>query len=135
VKVDRASMLNSLEVRAPLIDHQLLDFVATLPHEWHLRRGTRGKDMFKDAIRGLVPDSVLTRPKSGFRVPIEAWFKGSFADFLREVLLSKQASERGYLNQTAVKKLIDRQAAGISHVPDQLWSLLMFELWSREYLD
>jgi asparagine synthase (glutamine-hydrolysing) len=133
VKVDRASMLNSLEVRAPFLDHVLLDYVATLPHEWHIR--TQGKDMLKDAIRGLVPDRVLTRPKSGFRVPIEAWFKGNFADYLRDVLLSERAQSRGYLNPVTVKKLIDRQAAGLAHVPDQLWSLLMFELWSREYLD
>jgi asparagine synthase (glutamine-hydrolysing) len=135
VKVDRASMLNSLEVRAPLLDHVLLDFVATLPHDWHLRPHTRGKDMLKEAIHGLVPERVLSRPKSGFRVPIEAWFKGNFADYLREVLLSDRAMGRGILNPATVKKLIDRQATGTAHVPDQLWSLLMFELWSREYLD
>ncbi|HLA45697.1 MAG TPA: asparagine synthase (glutamine-hydrolyzing) [Aggregatilineales bacterium] len=137
VKVDRASMLNSLEVRAPLIDHVLLDFVATLPHEWHLKPGTlnTGKAMFKDAIRGLVPERVLTRPKSGFRVPIEAWFKGNFADFLRGVLLSSEAQNRGYLNPATVKTLINRQASGIGHLPDQLWALLMFELWARQYLD
>lgn len=133
VKVDRASMLNSLEVRAPLLDHHLMDFVATLPPEWHFDAQGRGKRLLREAIRGLVPDTVLTRPKHGFAVPIETWFKGNFAEFLRGVLLDSQARSRQWLQPQRVEQLISRQAGGLSRLPDQLWALLMFELWAREY--
>ncbi|MBZ0310667.1 MAG: asparagine synthase (glutamine-hydrolyzing) [Anaerolineae bacterium] len=129
VKVDRASMLNSLEVRAPLLDQNLLDFVGTLPPEWRM-----GKRILKDAIRGLVPDTVLNRPKMGFGVPLEHWFSGGFGDFLREILLDKQTQQRGILNPAEVEKLIQRQAKPYAELTHHLWLLLMFELWCRDYL-
>ena len=128
VKVDRASMLNSLEVRAPLLDHHLLDFVGTLPAEWQ-----PGKRILKDAIRGLVPDRVLNRPKAGFSVPLEHWFNGDFGDFLREILLDDMTRRRGFLNVAYVERLINRQDTRWAELTLQLWAVLMFELWCREY--
>jgi asparagine synthase (glutamine-hydrolysing) len=128
-KVDRASMLNSLEVRAPLLDHALLDFVGTLPSEWR-----SGKRILKDAIKGVVPDTVLHRPKMGFGVPLEHWFSGSFGSFLREILLDPQTQQRGILNMVEVKKLMGRQAKPYAELTHHLWLLLMFELWCREYM-
>jgi asparagine synthase (glutamine-hydrolysing) len=133
VKVDRASMLNSLEVRAPLLDQHLLEYVATLPPEWHFDSEGRGKHLLREAIRGLVPERVLTRPKHGFAVPIEAWFKGDFADYLRAVLLDSGAISRQLLQPQRVAELIGRQSRRLGRLPDQLWALLMFELWAREY--
>lgn len=127
-KVDRASMLTSLEVRAPFLDHPLLDFIGTLPADWML-----GKRVLKDAVRGLVPDVVLTRPKAGFAVPLEYWFKGSFGGFLRQVLLDPQTQQRGYLNLKKVEQLIQREESKRSNLTMHLWSILMFELWCREY--
>lgn len=129
VKVDRASMLNSLEVRAPLLDHLLVDFVGTLPHEWRM-----GKKILKDAIRGLVPETVLNRPKMGFGVPLEHWFSDGYGDFLREILLDKQTKQRGILNTTQMEKYIQQQGKPYRVLTQQLWSLLMFELWCRAYL-
>jgi asparagine synthase (glutamine-hydrolysing) len=127
-KVDRASMLTSLEVRAPFLDHQLLDFLGHLPAEWML-----GKRLLKDAIRGLVPDSVLTRPKAGFAVPLEYWFKGDFGHFLSAILLDSQTRQRGYLNIPALERLLQRASQPSSNLTLHLWPLLMFELWCREY--
>jgi asparagine synthase (glutamine-hydrolysing) len=128
VKVDRASMLNSLEVRAPLLDHQLLEFLGRLPPQWRFQ-----KRILKDAIRGLVPDRVLTRPKAGFGVPLSAWFQGDFGAYLREVLLDPQTRQRGLLNVGYVEKLIQRQQKPWAELSLYLWSVLMFELWCRAY--
>lgn len=130
VKVDRASMLNSLEVRAPLLDHVLLDFVGTLPNEW-----VRGKRILKDALRGLVPDSTLTRAKAGFGLPLEHWFQGDFEPFLREILLDSATEQRGLLNTRYLEKLIGRAGQPWAELSGPLWSVLMFELWCRAYLD
>ena len=128
VKVDRASMLNSLEVRAPLLDHRLLEFVGTLPAAWQ-----PGKRVLKDAIRGLVPDDILTRPKAGFGVPLEHWFGGDFGAFSREVLLDGTAQARGILNAPYVEKLIAQQQRPWMEHSGALWAILMFELWCRAY--
>jgi asparagine synthase (glutamine-hydrolysing) len=127
-KVDRASMLNSLEVRAPLLDHLLLETVASYPAAW-----LRGKRILKDALRGLVPDENLDRPKQGFGLPLPAWFAGDFAGYAREVLLDKQTQERGLLNLAYVERLLKRQARPYMEVTGALWALLMFELWCRAH--
>jgi len=127
-KVDRASMLNSLEARAPLLDHKLLEFVATLPPEWRM-----GKRILKDALRGWVPERVLTRPKAGFGVPLEHWFAGDFGGFLREILLDDQTRRRGLLRMDYVERLITRQARPWAELTGHLWAVLMFELWCRAY--
>lgn len=128
VKVDRASMLNSLEVRAPLLDHELLDFVGMLPAEWQL-----GKRVLKDALRGVVPESLLNRPKTGFGVPLEHWFDGNLGDFLREILLDTPTRQRGLLNTAYVERLINRQGQFWAELTGPLWAVLMFELWCRAY--
>jgi asparagine synthase (glutamine-hydrolysing) len=128
VKVDRASMLNSLEVRAPLLDHHLLEFLGRLPTEWRWQ-----KRILKDAIRGLVPDRVLTRPKQGFGVPLSAWFQGDFGAYLREILLDQPTRQRGLLNMGYVETLIQRQGKPWTELSLHLWSVLMFELWCRAY--
>jgi len=128
VKVDRASMLNSLEVRAPLLDHVLLDYIATLPSEWLM-----GKKILKDAIRGLVPDSILERRKAGFGIPLEHWFQGDYGDFVKSILLDSQTRQRGLLNTHYIEKLIDRQHHSFMDLTMPLWTILMFELWCRAY--
>jgi asparagine synthase (glutamine-hydrolysing) len=89
----------------------------------------------KEAIRGLVPDSVLTRPKAGFGVPLEHWFKGDFGAFLREILLDDAAKKRGLLNTAYLEKLIARGSQPWADLTWPLWAALMFELWCRAYLD
>ncbi|MFP4321513.1 MAG: asparagine synthase (glutamine-hydrolyzing) [Anaerolineales bacterium] len=127
-KVDRASMLNSLEVRAPFLDHELLDFAATLPPEWLL-----GKRVLKDALRGSVPPGVLTRPKSGFGAPLHHWFAGDFGTFARDILLDDATRRRGWFDVSYLEKLLQRQARPWGELTQALWAALMFELWCRAY--
>lgn len=123
VKVDRASMLNSLEVRAPLLDHELVGFAGTLPPDWVAQ-----KRILKDAVRPLLPAGLLDRPKQGFGVPLRAWFAGGYEAYLRDVLLDPGAKTRDIFRRAAVERLLGRPDAGY-----KLWTLLMCELWARVY--
>ena len=132
-KVDRMSMAHSIEARVPLLDHKLIEFAATIPPELKLRHGT-GKYIFKRALRGLVPGPVLQRPKQGFAIPLGRWFQGRLAEFVRELLLSRAARQRGLINPGYVEKLLKRKDGG-SDSDFQLWTLISFELWARRFLD
>jgi asparagine synthase (glutamine-hydrolysing) len=132
-KVDRMSMAHSIEARVPLLDHKLIEFAATIPPELKLRQGN-GKHIFRRALRGVVPVPVLQRPKQGFAVPLGRWFQGRLASFVRELLLSRAARQRGLINPAYVENLLDRKEGG-SDLDFQLWTLISFELWARRFLD
>ncbi len=132
-KVDRMSMAHSLEARVPLLDHKLVEFAATVPPELLIRRGT-GKFLFKEAMRGLLPDAVLSRPKRGFAIPLGRWFRGPLGEPARDLLLSRKSLERGFFDPAAIARLAarprPREDLGL-----ELWTLLSFELWCRAFLD
>ena len=132
-KVDRMSMAHSLESRGPLLDHVLVEFVATIPPALQLRNGS-GKHVLKQAMRGVLPDAVIDRRKQGFGVPLDHWFRGELSDFLRELLLGPTARGRGIFEPEFVLKLIERHERG-KDLGLQLWTLLSFELWCRTFLD
>lgn len=132
-KVDRMSMAHSLEVRVPLLDHEFVEFVATIPPELNLKGGS-GKGVFKSAMRGILPDEVIDRPKRGFAVPLANWFRGELEGFARDLLLSRRARERNILNAAYVEKLLDLHGSG-RPLDFQLWTLISFELWCRTFLD
>ena len=132
-KVDRMSMAHSLEAREPLLDHPLVEFAATLPPELLLRAG-QPKWILKRAFRGIVPDEVLDRPKSGFAVPVGRWFRGDLTGFVRDVLLSRACRERGILDPRQVERLMRRHERG-RPLDLHLYTLLGFELWCRLFLD
>jgi asparagine synthase (glutamine-hydrolysing) len=132
-KVDRMSMAHSLEVRVPLLDHKVVEFAATIPPELSLN-GKSGKHLFKKAMRTILPDEVMERPKRGFAVPLDHWFRGQLEGFARDVLLSRQCGHRGILNQTYIKNLLSWQERG-RPLDLQLWTLISFELWCRTFLD
>jgi asparagine synthase (glutamine-hydrolysing) len=134
VKVDRATMAHSLEGRSPLLDHELLEFTATLPVSMKMRNGV-GKYLLKQAMRGILPDLVLDRPKMGFGVPIDQWFRGACREFLRETLLSSRARARGYFSARAVERLVEAHLRMEGNFGYRLYALLMLELWHREYVD
>jgi asparagine synthase (glutamine-hydrolysing) len=134
VKMDIASMSVSLEARSPFLDHKLMEFAASLPEKYKLRRLTT-KYLLKRVLKGLVPEENLTRGKMGFGVPIGHWFRGVMQPFLRETLLSEKARSRGLFKPEAVRGLIDQH---VSHKQDhshRLWSLLMLELWFERFID
>lgn len=133
VKVDIASMTHSLEARSPLCDHRVIELAASLPSYLKLR-GLTGKHVLKRAFADLVPWSILDRKKKGFSMPVKRWFRTTLRDYARDMLLSRQAAERGLFRVDRVADLIDRHQAGQDH-GDRLWNLLALEVWFREMVD
>lgn len=132
-KVDRMSMAHSLEARVPLLDHKLVEFAAAIPPEFKLRNGTT-KYIFKQAMRGILPDEVIDRPKQGFAVPLGHWFRGQLSGFVREHLLSSHSRQRGIFNTAYIERLIALHESG-RPLDLQLWTLLSFEFWCRRFID
>jgi asparagine synthase (glutamine-hydrolysing) len=134
VKVDIASMAHGLEARSPLLDHEVMEFAASLPIELKLRDGEK-KYLFKKALAPLLPPEILTRRKMGFGVPIEHWFRGALRDLTRDVLLGAAATSRGYFRRDVVERWIDEHERGTRSWHDHLWTLLMLELWHQRFID
>ena len=134
VKVDIASMANSLEARSPFLDHLFMGYVASLPSNMKLK-GNVKKYILKKAVKNILPDEIINRPKMGFGVPIDHWFRNELKEMAYDVLLSQQAVERGHFRKEAVQKLLDEHTSGKSHWHYLLWNLLMLELWYREFID
>jgi asparagine synthase (glutamine-hydrolysing) len=132
-KVDRMTMAHSIEARPPLLDHHLVEFAATVPAQFRLRNGTT-KYLFKRAMRGLLPDAIIDRPKHGFAVPIAHWLRGELAGFARDLLLSPTCRQRGMFEPQYVARLLQLNQRG-RNLDLQLWTLLSFELWCRRFLD
>jgi asparagine synthase (glutamine-hydrolysing) len=134
VKVDIASMANSLEARSPFLDHHVIEFAASLPAELKLR-GRTTKYLLKKVLRQLVPVENLERRKQGFGVPIGHWFRGEMQGFLRETLLSEKHLARGLFKPEAVRRLVEDHVAGRADHSHRLWTLLMLELWFEKFID
>ena len=134
VKVDIASMAVSLEARSPFLDHRVMEFAASLPATFKLK-GLTTKYLLKRALGGLVPEENLTRSKMGFGVPISHWLRNELKGFLEENILSDKANGRGYFKPEAVRHLVDQHARGRRDYSHQLWTLLMLELWHKEFVD
>ncbi len=134
VKVDIASMAVSLEARSPFLDHHVIEFAASLPEKLKLR-GLTTKYLLKRVLKKLLPAENLQRGKMGFGVPIGHWFRGQMQPFLREVLLSEKALRRGLFKPQMVHQLVDLHVRGERDYSHQLWTLLMLELWFREFID
>jgi len=133
-KVDRASMAHSLEVREPLMDHPLVEWVATLPT--HLKiRGQEGKFLFKKAMEPHLPNDVLYRPKMGFSVPLARWFRGPLKQRVRDAVLGERLASTGWFNRAYLEHLVSAHQAGSSDYSAPLWTLLMFEAFLRNVVD
>jgi asparagine synthase (glutamine-hydrolysing) len=134
VKVDIASMANSLEARSPFLDHNLIEFAASLP-EGLKQKGFGTKTLLKKVASRLVPKEVIYRQKMGFAVPIRYWLGNELQDFTKDVLLSETAAKRGLFDSHYVEKLIDEQQHGTQDNSWKIWTLLMLELWFRRFID
>ena len=134
-KVDRMSMANSLEVRAPLLDHHFAEWVARLSSKWKLRSGEPKYILKKLAERLGVPREVLYRKKQGFSMPLVHWFRQKPMPALLEILLEPKTIQRGYLNERGVRQLVLEHRNGIRDRSYELWHLLVFELWHRNFLE
>lgn len=134
VKMDRATMAHSLEARSPFLDHELMEFVASLPLKMKLF-GREKKRLLRYALRGTIPDSILDRPKRGFEVPLAKWFRHELRDLSEELLLSSRANQRGYFRSDRVARMIENHRAGVEDWSVHLWDLLMLEQWHRTFID
>ena len=136
VKVDLASMAHGLECRSPFLDHRVVELAVSLPASRKLRlRGGRSKVVLKQAFADLLPPAVRNRPKMGFGVPLDRWFRGPLRAELRSVLLDPVALSRGLFRPEAVAALIDEHESRTRDHAYKLWALLMLELWFRHHLD
>jgi len=133
VKLDRASMMASLEGRVPLLNNDFVEYATRLPLDMKLR-GLRSKFVFKRALRGLLPNSILDRPKKGFGIPVAKWFRGPLKEQMLSVLSPERVARKGFFDAAAVAALVGDHLSGRRDNRKQLWTLFVFELWHDGYL-
>lgn len=133
VKMDRATMANSLEARSPLLDHKLVEFVAKLPTDRKIE-GRTTKVLLRFIAKQLMPAAHVDRKKMGFGAPIADWFRGPLGDRFEETVLAPDAASRDHLDQSFARALLVEHRSHQEENDGQLWSLLMFELWARRWL-
>ncbi len=134
VKVDIATMANSLEGRSPFLDHTLIEFAASLPEDLKMRH-FETKSLLKKVAARLVPNEVIYRRKMGFGVPVGKWFRGEMKEFVREVLLSETSLSRGIIKPEMIERHVSEHTNGERDHAFQLWTLLMLELWFQRFID
>jgi asparagine synthase (glutamine-hydrolysing) len=134
-KVDRMSMAASLEVRVPLLDHKLIEFVCRRIPASMKMKGLETKYIFKRAVSDLVPAEILNRPKQGFGVPIEQWINDQLRERVRGTLPEPRTQQRGYIEPRYVNLLLDEHERGRRDHSSELWALFMLELWQRTFMD
>ena len=131
VKVDRASMAHSLEVRAPILDHKLMELAASMPSSLKLQ-GMNGKYIFKKALERLLPESVLYRKKMGFGVPLAQWFRDDLKELAHSVIFSRR--DDSFLDESTVKRVWQEHQSGLRDRSTELWTLFMFRIWKKRVL-
>ena len=134
VKVDIASMANSLECRSPFLDHKVIEFAASLPESLKIS-GVETKSFLKKVAARLVPKEAIYRRKMGFGVPVGKWFRGEMKGFVQEVLLSEASLNRGVIRPEMLKKYVDEHTSGDRDHAFRIWALLMLELWYQRFID
>jgi asparagine synthase (glutamine-hydrolysing) len=133
-KVDRMSMAVSLEAREPLLDHKLLEFAASVPTCLKLKNG-RSKYLLRRLLERRIPPAIVDRPKHGFEAPTGAWLRGPLAPLVDSLLSDGRLRARGIFDDRAVAGLWHQHRAGRQDHRHRLWSLVMLELWFRQYVD
>ena len=132
-KVDMATMANSLELRSPMLDVNVVEWGISLPHKYKIK-GFETKHILKDVARSLVPANLIDRPKMGFGIPRAEWLRTGMREMVIDTLTDTTATQRGWFNKLEVKKVIDTHMAG-EDKDNLLWPMLMLELWARTWLD
>jgi asparagine synthase (glutamine-hydrolysing) len=133
-KVDKATMAWSLEGRLPLLDHRLVELAYQIPAAYKIK-GLSTKVVLKRAVKDLLPPEVLTKPKHGFAVPTDPWFRGPLKKYVFETLMDERTRRRGFFNPAYVERLYGLHRDGKEVQDTALWFLLNFELWNRRYID
>jgi asparagine synthase (glutamine-hydrolysing) len=132
-KVDRASMAHALEVRVPLLDHKLVEWISGLPPDMKLH-GNEGKYVFKKSLESYLPDDILYRNKMGFAVPLAGWFRGPLKQRVRDALLGPALAETGIFNTAFLAEMVEQHQSGRRDYSAPIWTLLMFEAFLRKEL-
>jgi asparagine synthase (glutamine-hydrolysing) len=130
-KVDRASMAHALEVRVPLLDHQLVEWISGLPPEMKLK-GSEGKYIFKKSMEKYLPHDILYRKKQGFAVPLASWFRGPLRERVQQALLGPALADTGMFNQDYLRELVEQHLSGRRDYSAPIWTLLMFEAFLKK---
>jgi asparagine synthase (glutamine-hydrolysing) len=134
-KADRMTMANGLELRVPFLDHKLVEFAAALPDASKLEGGN-GKGILRSAMRGVLPEAILKRPKKGFPVPLSSWLRGPMRRFARDNLLqANSACAGGYVDRQAVSRTVEEHETGRADRSQEIWTLLVLEFWHRQFID
>lgn len=134
VKMDIATMANSLEGRSPFLDHKMMEFCAAMPSGMKIK-GTKLKYILKKALSGVLPEEILKRGKMGFGVPLDAWFRKELKDYSYGILMSDKCVNRGYFKKESIKALLDEHVAAKANNGARIWALLFLELWHRMFID
>ncbi|GAC1406679.1 MAG: amidotransferase 1, exosortase A system-associated [Burkholderiaceae bacterium] len=129
-KVDRASMAHGLEVRVPLLDHKLVEWISGLPPDMKLNNG-EGKYIFKKSLESTLPRGILYRKKMGFSIPLASWFRGPLRQHVRTALLGPTLAETGMFNMTFMREMVEQHQSGMRDYSVPIWSVLMFEAFLR----
>ena len=132
-KVDRASMSCGLEVRPPLVDHELLELTAQIPSDFKVRNGS-GKWIFKEAYRHRIPAAICERPKQGFEIPVDRWLRGPLRELFTDTVLRPQAKIAELLDQSIVRRIHQSHLSGSGRNGAVLWAILVLSQWCERYL-
>jgi asparagine synthase (glutamine-hydrolysing) len=133
-KTDVCSMAHSLEARCPLLDHELVEFAATIPLEQRYANG-RSKAILRDALRELLPEQTLVRKKTGFGIPLAAWLRSGMREQMQALLLDSAAGSRGLFRRGVVQMMVDQHLQQSRDWSMRLWTLMCLEMWFRRFID
>jgi asparagine synthase (glutamine-hydrolysing) len=133
VKADLATMANSLELRSPMLDVNVVEWGVSLPRKYKVK-GFEAKHILKDVARSLVPAELIDRPKMGFGIPRALWLRTGMKEIVLDTLTDTTATQRGWFHPSEVKKVIDLHMVGEDQ-DNLIWPMLMLELWARTWLD
>src|SRR6266446_426165 len=134
LKADKMTMATAVELRVPFLDHKLVEFSATLPESLKISQN-KGKWILREAMRNVLPPSIIHRSKKGFPSPAAAWFRVELRDFVRDTLLGSNAACRSFFDLQAIEDIVSRQEKGKLSGFQEVWSLLVFEFWHNQFID
>jgi asparagine synthase (glutamine-hydrolysing) len=134
MKQDQMSMAASIESRVPFLDHRLVEFTARLPERMKLR-GWTTKYVLRRAMKDVLPEAILKRPKMGFPVPLGAWLRGRYRSVLDDYVTSERARARGIFDADFVARVVAEHVSGERDHSERLWTLVNFEVWLRRFMD
>jgi asparagine synthase (glutamine-hydrolysing) len=134
IKADKMTMANGIELRVPFLDHKLVEFAATLPYASKVH-GKGGKTLLRTAMRGVLPDAIIDRPKKGFPSPIGSWLRTSLRQFTRDYLLSRDSACSRYVDREETARLVREHEQRGADRSQEIWTLLVFEFWHRQFIE